>query len=105
MVTIRWKVFAPNEEASLCVKCTWGVARKGFRAGEAETSCRLLEPNTRVPFPVRECTGFADRCAPSPAPGTRTIGFVPLSVISVSEKKEEETEAAPAAEDSDNQEK
>jgi hypothetical protein len=105
MVTIRWKVLAPNEGASLCVKCTWGVARTGFRAGEAETFCRLLEPNVRVSFPVRECTGFADRGAPNPAPGTRTIGFVPLSVISVSEKKEEETEVAPATEGSDNQEK
>jgi hypothetical protein len=101
MVTIRWKVFAPNEGASLCVKCTWGLVRKGFRAGEVETFCRLLEPSTRVPVPVRECTGFADCCAPSPAPAPRKIGFVPLSVISVSEKKEEETEVAPVAEGSE----
>jgi hypothetical protein len=105
MVTIRWKVFAPNEGASLCVKCTWGHVRTGFRAGEVETFCRLLEPNTRVPFPVRECTGFANCCAPSPAPGARAIGFVPLSVISVSEKKEGETELAVASGGSENPEK
>jgi hypothetical protein len=52
--------------------------RKGFWEGEAETFCRLVGPNSRVPFAVRECTCYSDRRAtadPS-ASEVRRYGFV-----------------------------
>jgi len=67
MVTIRWKFLVPNEGASLCGTCIWGVVRKGYRAGEVESFCRLVGPNALVPFPVSECTGHTDRRSPDSA--------------------------------------
>src|SRR4029077_14586417 len=87
MVTIRWKIYALNEATSLCVTCTWGLVRMGFRASEAETFCRLIAPNGMVPFPVRECSGYTDRRAPDPASGRR-IGFVSTELVGESEEIE-----------------
>jgi len=42
MVTIRWKILVPNEGASLCGTCIWGMVRKGYRAGEVETFAAWL---------------------------------------------------------------
>jgi hypothetical protein len=75
MITIRWKIFALHETASLSVTCTWEMVRKGFRAGEEETFCRMVAPNGAVPFLVSECTGYTDRRAPDASSGRR-IGFV-----------------------------
>ena len=80
MVTIRWKILVPNEGASLCGTCIWGVVRKGYRAGEVETFCRLVGPNALVPFPVSECTGYTDRRSPDSASGRR-IGFVSAAAL------------------------
>jgi len=60
MSVIRWKSFGAGREASLCARCVWGTVRKGYRSGEVEAFCRLVGPNGLVPFPVRECTGYAD---------------------------------------------
>lgn len=45
--------------------CSWGVVRKGYAVAEEETSCRMLDPNRRVPFRVRECSAYADRRLPT----------------------------------------
>jgi len=97
MITIRWKILAPNEGASLCATCSWGVVRRGFCAGEAQAFCRILVPNERVPFPVSECTAYVDGRAPDPWSKTagRGIGFVPLTAIA--EQPEEEPALAAAA--------
>jgi hypothetical protein len=84
MVTIRWKILVPNEGASLCGTCIWGVVRKGYRAGDVETFCRLVGPNALAPFPVSECIGYTDRRSPDSAVGCR-IGFI--SAASVRETK------------------
>jgi hypothetical protein len=41
-----------------------GTVRKGYRSGEVETFCRFVSRNGLVPFPVRECTDYADRRMP-----------------------------------------
>jgi hypothetical protein len=65
MVTVRVKGGTALEGTSLCVTCTWGVARQGFGVTEEEVFCRIIEPNTRVSFKVRECTAYEDRRVPS----------------------------------------
>lgn len=65
MVTIRVKGGTPEGAASLCASCRWGVVRLGYRVGEEETFCRLIRPNTRVPFTVRQCSDYSDRSVPS----------------------------------------
>jgi hypothetical protein len=87
MVTIRWKFLVPNEGASLCGTCIWGVVRKGYRAGEVETFCRLVCPNALVPFPVSERTGYTDRRCPDSASGRR-IGFVSAASLRETEDVE-----------------
>lgn len=96
MVTIRWKIFALNEATSLCVTCTWGLVRKGFRAGEAETFCRLVAPNGMVPFPVSECSGYTDGRAPDPA-SDRRIGFVSVEPLRENEEIESIRASSPSA--------
>ena len=65
MVTIRVKGGTPEAGVSLCVSCSWGVVRKGYRAAEEEVFCRMIEPNARVPYTVRECSAYSDRRIPS----------------------------------------
>jgi hypothetical protein len=65
MVTIKVKGGTLEEGVSLCVSCSWGVVRKGHRAAEEEVFCRMIEPNARVPFTVRECSAYSDRRIPS----------------------------------------
>jgi hypothetical protein len=65
MVTIRVKGGTPEEGSSLCVSCSWGTVRSGFRAAEVETFCRIVEHSPRVPFKVRECSSYEDRRIPS----------------------------------------
>jgi hypothetical protein len=88
MVTIKVKGGTPEEGVSLCVSCSWGVVRKGYRASEEEVFCRMIEPNTRVPYTVQECSAYSDRRIPSlyfmektawvllTKKAGRTIGFV-----------------------------
>ena len=82
MSGIRWKSFAAVRGASLCATCVWGTVRKGYRSGEVETFCRFVSPNGLVPFPVRECTDYADRRMPgasAEASATgRRFGFVTM---------------------------
>jgi len=92
MITIRWKILTPSDGTSLCVTCTWGMVRKGFRAGEEETFCRMVAPNGVVPFPVSDCTGYVDRRVPDPTSGRR-IGFAPVEPS----RESEEVEIVPAS--------
>ena len=78
MTVIRWKFFTANAGAGLCATCTWGTVRKGFRAKEEEIFCRMITPNGRVPFAVRECTDYTDRriAVAEPEPNASRYGFV-----------------------------
>ena len=95
MITIRWTILALRERtAALCVTCTWSLVRKGFKANEEETFCRLISPNGRVPFAVSDCSGYLDRRVAEVGTGRR-MGFVPIdlgetSLVEVSPETNEE---------------
>lgn len=86
MSVIQWASFGSKQRVSLCTTCIWGTVRSGERAKESETFCRLITPNTVVPFPVRNCTDYSDRAIPvtEAKPEERKYGFV---TISLEEKK------------------
>ena len=76
-MSLIWRiVYAPEAAVGLCSTCSWGTVRKGFRADEAETFCRLVDPNARVRYAVRECTGYTDRRASASESEARRYGFV-----------------------------
>ncbi len=82
MSVIQWASFAWKRRASLCATCIWGTVRTGERAKEVETICRLINPNTLVPFPVRNCTDYSDRSAAAvePKQDERKFGFVTIAL-------------------------
>jgi hypothetical protein len=51
----------PLDGPALCDSCSYSHVRKGYRIGEELVVCRWTEPNTRVEFRVRECSGYADK--------------------------------------------
>jgi len=69
-------VYAPSATSGLCSTCVWGTVRRGFESGEAEVFCRLVGPNSRVRYAVKECTGYSDRRVTPEMTDTRLIGFV-----------------------------
>jgi hypothetical protein len=91
MSVIRWKSFAAGREASLCVTCSWGTVRKGYRSGEAETICRLVSPSSMVPFAIRECTDYCDRRVPSDAAEAKSTdrGFGFVTTLTLRDEKNE----------------
>jgi len=85
MSVIQWASFAWKRRVSLCAACIWGTVRTGERAKDVETFCRLISPNTLVPFPVRNCTDYVERTAlaPEPKPEQRGFGFVSVDALRV----------------------
>ncbi len=85
MSVIQWASFAWKRRVSLCAACIWGTVRTGERAKEVETFCRLISPNTLVPFPVRNCTDYTERTAlaQEPSPQPRRFGFVSVDALRV----------------------
>ena len=67
--------FAPAA-TGLCRTCSWATVRRGFGANETETFCRLVGPNSRVRFAVRECSDYCDRRAGAAVAEERRFGFV-----------------------------
>jgi hypothetical protein len=83
MSVIQWASFGWKKRVSLCATCIWGTVRAGEREKDTQTFCRLINPNTLVPFPVRNCTDYTDRTAPPVAeakPEERKYGFVTISL-------------------------
>jgi hypothetical protein len=80
----------PMGEPSRCHTCTWAHVEHGYRESDVLVICVATEPAHRVPFPVRDCTGYRDKTRPSfyemekmaltitPRDPKRT-GFVPSS--------------------------
>jgi len=98
MSVIQWASFGWKRRASLCATCIWGTVRAGERAKDVETFCRLISPNTVVPFPVRNCTDYSDRNSPVTLtnPEERKYGFV--SVDSLRVRTSETVEVIPLEE-------
>jgi hypothetical protein len=76
MTLFRRLIYAPNATGGLCRTCAWGTVRVGFFKNEAETFCRLVAPEARVRFAVRDCTDYCDRRATVTATGERQYGFM-----------------------------
>ena len=76
MTLIRLLRFTPEAATGLCATCTWGTVRKGFRENEAEAFCRLVGPNSRVRYAVRECNDYCDRRVRMTESEARRYGFV-----------------------------
>ena len=76
MTLIRLLRYASDARTGLCATCTWGTVRKGFRENEAEAFCRLVGPNSRVRYAVRECSDYCDRRVRMTASEARRYGFV-----------------------------
>jgi hypothetical protein len=68
--------YAPNASGGLCRTCSWGTVRVGLFSGQAETFCRLVGPEARVRYVVRDCTDYGDRRVPVSETGERRYGFV-----------------------------
>jgi hypothetical protein len=79
-------IYAPGAAVGLCSTCSWGTVRKGFGADKAETFCRIVGPNSRVRYAVRECTSYCDRRVTVSEVETRRYGFV--TEIKLTEKEE-----------------
>lgn len=79
----------PLDGPSLCDSCANGHIQKGYRIGEEMAICTAYTPAMRVPFRVRECTGYLDKNRESlyemkkvawliaPERGKKTAGFMP----------------------------
>jgi len=76
MTMIRRLRYAAEAATGLCATCTWGTVRKGFRENEAEAFCRLVGPNSRVRYAVRECSDYYGRRVRMTASEARRYGFV-----------------------------
>ncbi len=76
MKFIRRFIYAPEAATGLCRTCTWGTVRAGFSRGESETFCRLVGPESRVRFAVRDCTDYCDRRVQVSVSDERRFGFV-----------------------------
>jgi|SRR5438128_1995426 len=85
MSVIQWASFAWKRRVSLCFTCIWGTVRTGERPKDVETFCRLISPNTLVPFPVRNCTDYRERTTPvaEAKPEQRGFGFVSVDALRV----------------------
>ncbi|HEX8872326.1 MAG TPA: hypothetical protein VF758_06140 [Candidatus Acidoferrum sp.] len=90
-------LYAPGGAAGLCSTCRWGTVRKGFGADEAEAFCRLIGPNARIRYAVRECTGYDDSRVEPVAGGARRYGFVTEIKLGT----DEEVRVVPADESGD----
>ena len=85
---INVKGGTPESGVSLCVTCSWGLARRGYSSAEEEVFCRAIRPSERVSYKVRECSEYEDRRLPNlysmekiawillTKSAGRTIGFV-----------------------------
>jgi hypothetical protein len=51
----------PLHGAPLCDTCVYAHIARGFRESEELVLCARHEPAQRVPFRVRECTGYLDK--------------------------------------------
>jgi len=64
-VNIYVKNGTPTHGPSLCEACVNVHAKRGYRESEVLILCRATEPVHRVPFAVRECSGYRDKTRPA----------------------------------------
>ncbi|HXZ11525.1 MAG TPA: hypothetical protein VEG64_03950 [Candidatus Sulfotelmatobacter sp.] len=60
-MTIQLKRGTALDGRSLCESCLHAHLVRGFRENEEMVVCQATYPGERIPFRVRECSGFAER--------------------------------------------
>jgi hypothetical protein len=65
MLSVNIKNGTPLHGDSLCDSCYWAHIMRGYRESELVVTCQRLDPNGRVPFPVRECTEYRNKNHPT----------------------------------------
>jgi hypothetical protein len=87
MSKISMKGATPVGSAPLCRTCSNAHVMTGYRESELMVVCTATYPDFRVPFVVRECSGYNDRNRPdwdqmeklaievSPVSFARRVGF------------------------------
>jgi hypothetical protein len=61
---ISMKGATPVGSAPLCRTCSNAHIVSGYRESEMMVVCRATYPDFRVPFIVRECSGYNDKAKP-----------------------------------------
>jgi hypothetical protein len=64
MGKISMKGATPEGSAPLCRTCSNAHILSGYRESEMMVVCRATYPDFRVPFVVRECSGYNDKAKP-----------------------------------------
>lgn len=88
MGKISMKGATPVGSAPLCRTCSNAHIMSGYRESEMMVVCTATYPDFRVPFVVRECSGYNDKAKPNwkemeklaihvtpPIRSSRKIGF------------------------------
>jgi hypothetical protein len=59
-MSVHVKNGTPLQGESLCETCVHSHIQKGYRESERLVFCQLTYPSYRVPFRVRECSGYTE---------------------------------------------
>ncbi len=65
MSAVYIKNGTPVGSQSVCLTCEFAQILRGFRDSEELTFCTYCNPTILVPFPVRECSNYADKNKPN----------------------------------------
>ncbi len=65
MSAVYIKNGTPVGSQSVCLTCVYAQIVRGFRDSEEVTYCTYGNPTMLVPFPVRDCSYYADKNKPS----------------------------------------
>lgn len=93
----------PIDGPSLCETCSYAHIQRGYRLSEEIVLCTANNPDTPVPFRIRECTSYIDKNRQSlyemgkmawilaPHRSKHTAGFVPADQVEAIGRKIEPT--------------
>lgn len=103
-MSIRVKGGTPLHAESLCRSCTQAHIVRGYSASEEIVVCRATYPGRRVPFAVRDCTGYVSTTSQvlddmekiawvlEPRGPKRRAGFLPASEWFERQSSDDESE-------------
>jgi hypothetical protein len=92
-MSVHVKNGTPLQQPPLCETCTNAHIERGYRESELRVFCNANYPMHRVPFQVRECTGYIDKNRQNlcemerlarilaPRGPKRKAGFIPVSKL------------------------
>jgi hypothetical protein len=92
-MSVHVKNGTPLHQPSLCETCTNAHTERGYRESELQVFCTAHYPIHRVPFLVRECSGYVDKNRQNfyemekmawilaPRGPKRKAGFIPVSKL------------------------